>query len=885
MYNVFVPLHLLQQVNQTPGDASALLIEHSEKIETHDIASLIDKKWQAKDGGLHVRSHVEQGMFEIYSNNIFLPDSLIRTVGEMVPEAKPVSTWFVNAINRADRSTPYSFVSTTPNELSLSKNQIALGQWAADDLEASVGDSVMLRYFVPSGFSGLREDSCSFVVAAILPEKYPWVDSTLMPPYPGLAKAGSCTDWAPGIPVDLDKVRPKDEKYWERHRGAPKAFINYTKATQIWDNRFGTATSVRIPSSASSDQKLTDLLNSALSPADFGLHTVDIKESTTKAVEQGISFAPLFIGLSIFTILGALILVWLLSHFLIQSRTNDLRVLSAAGFTRSHLYKLFMFEGVFTVSLGTTAGILFSPLYTTLMLKALGTVWHAAAMTSEISLHIRFPALIVGGIATIGFASIVIFLSLNSVLKAFYLQNKRHDGPPKNVSGRFLFSFLLIIAGIGSSLLVKEPGSTGAAGIFFVSGSVLLSGMLFLFSTFLLQVRRNTQPALFSWKRLCLSNLARGRGRSVATVSVLACALFILGTIQIFKLGSAIDPHDKSGGTGGFWWYGEFSTGVPKEDVSAEALRTRGISIQDDEYTILAMRMKDGDDASCTNLNRVNQPTLLGTTISLLDSLNCFSFAAMLDGIQADNAWSTLDTRLDENTIFGIADQNSMEWIMGKSVGDTLKYIDDNGSTLNVVLAAGLKNSVLHGKVIISEKYFIRHFPSTGGYRLFLSGAQRGKELPIGDALNSFSINKGGYFIPSTERLQSVNSVTNAYLSIFSLLGMLGLLLGSLGLGIVFVRNIDERRFELATLETQGFSRKYIGKLLFFEHAVLVMAGVFAGLIPAIFTSAASVGAGSVIQILILLTIVLVAGFGLIFLGMHMVYHAPMLSVLQDKNE
>ena len=44
--------------------------------------------------------------------------------------------------------------------------------------------------------------------------------------------------------------------------------------------------------------------------------------------------------------------------------------------------------------------------------------------------------------------------------------------------------------------------------------------------------------------------------------------------------------------------------------------------------------------------------------------------------------------------------------------------------------------------------------------------------------------------------------------SIFQLLGGLGLLLGSVGLGVVVLRNVLERRGELAILRAVGFRRR-----------------------------------------------------------------------------
>ena len=53
---------------------------------------------------------------------------------------------------------------------------------------------------------------------------------------------------------------------------------------------------------------------------------------------------------------------------------------------------------------------------------------------------------------------------------------------------------------------------------------------------------------------------------------------------------------------------------------------------------------------------------------------------------------------------------------------------------------------------------------------------------------------------PAAERLQSYLDAENAYLATFQALGGMGLLLGTLGLTVVLVRSVWERRGELAAL-------------------------------------------------------------------------------------
>jgi ABC-type antimicrobial peptide transport system permease subunit len=86
---------------------------------------------------------------------------------------------------------------------------------------------------------------------------------------------------------------------------------------------------------------------------------------------------------------------------------------------------------------------------------------------------------------------------------------------------------------------------------------------------------------------------------------------------------------------------------------------------------------------------------------------------------------------------------------------------------------------------------------------------------------------------PAVRRLNAFNAVQNTYLGTFQVLGGLGLLLGSAGLGIVVLRNVLERRGELGLLTAVGFRRREVQRLVLSEHAVLLGLGLALGILAA----------------------------------------------------
>jgi len=83
------------------------------------------------------------------------------------------------------------------------------------------------------------------------------------------------------------------------------------------------------------------------------------------------------------------------------------------------------------------------------------------------------------------------------------------------------------------------------------------------------------------------------------------------------------------------------------------------------------------------------------------------------------------------------------------------------------------------------------------------------------------------------EYLASFHRVENTYLSTFQTLGGLGLLLGTVGLATVLLRNVLERRRELALLAAVGYRRSHFLLMAGAENLLLVGGGLAAGAICA----------------------------------------------------
>ncbi len=242
----------------------------------------------------------------------------------------------------------------------------------------------------------------------------------------------------------------------------------------------------------------------------------------------------------------------------------------------------------------------------------------------------------------------------------------------------------------------------------------------------------------------------------------------------------------------------------------------------------------DGDDASCLNLNQVQQPRILGVDPEIFDEKQVFSFANLLNPVNENNPWLALNNTYESNVIPAFADQTVITWGLIKKVGDTLLYHNESGELIKLLLVGGLNNSIFQGNILIAKNQFRKHFPSVGGSKVMLIETPAADKNEVAELLKAQLKDFGLELTPATTRLSEFNSVTNTYLAVFMALGGLGVLIGTFGLGIVLLRNMLDRKQELALLLAMGYRKQQVFLLIFSENLFLLIIGLLIGILAAI---------------------------------------------------
>jgi putative ABC transport system permease protein len=239
-------------------------------------------------------------------------------------------------------------------------------------------------------------------------------------------------------------------------------------------------------------------------------------------------------------------------------------------------------------------------------------------------------------------------------------------------------------------------------------------------------------------------------------------------------------------------------------------------------------RLLPGDEASCLNLLRPGRPRLLGVPADR-KALHGFRFRRTLDLPAGGDPWSLLDRDLGPGVVPVIADENSAQWILHLPLGEDLAMADEAGRPLKLRLVAILEKGLLQSELLLSEAQLLRHFPSRSGWSFFLLAPPAAQAAEVAQSLEA-ALGRYGFDVQTTaERIAAYQAVEETYLSTFQTLGGLGLLLGTLGLGVALLRSVLERRGELAVLRACGFRRRRLAVLVTAENAVLLGLGLLLG--------------------------------------------------------
>ena len=181
-----------------------------------------------------------------------------------------------------------------------------------------------------------------------------------------------------------------------------------------------------------------------------------------------------------------------------------------------------------------------------------------------------------------------------------------------------------------------------------------------------------------------------------------------------------------------------------------------------------------------------------------------------------------------------IGDANSMTYVLHLGLGEDFLLPRVGETPLKLRLVATLSDSIFQGELLMSEDSFRRHFPEVDGFRFLLVDTEPSNASAAAELLEQRLADFGLDVQSTADKLAGFHRVENTYLSTFQTLGGLGLVLGTFGLAAVLLRNVLERRRELALLRAVGYRARDFSLMIVAENSLLLFLGLVTGSASAI---------------------------------------------------
>ncbi len=857
---VFVPLRTLERALGLEDRANVLLVSAKTREASVDaLETALGEAIALEDLGVRVRGVPQAGAVQLDTTSALVDGSLqkaattaAKNLGLRVGE---VFVYLANTIRVGEREVPYSLVAALDPasleavagvEVTSADGEpppIVLNEWVAMDLGAVPGSRVTLEYFLWHEDGRMETGSTPFSLAAVTPLEGRAADPDLVPEYPGITESLRLADWDPPFPVDLDRIRQKDEDYWDDHRATPKAFVPLAVGQRLWGHRLGGLTGMRLVPETAADLGETRGLFAAALLAELGRRgappgfaVVPVRQAALAAARGSIDFGEYFAYFSFFLVVAALLLAGLFFRLGLEGRLRELGLLGALGYPSSRVRRLFLAEGALLSGLGGLIGAFAAAGYAALVLWGLRSLWAEGLGTRDLDLHLGVASPLLGAVGAGLAALLSVVWTLRSVqrlpprmLLAGTLEPWVKPTPARRrrklLPAGLTLVALLLVAASGAGAVPQTAG-------FFGAGGLLLAAAL-LYAGRLVAGRPSAAAAVTSVLGLGLRGVSFRPGRSVLCIALVASATFVIVAVGSFRREGA-DIEARDGESGGYRLQAWSVAPLHHDLTSAEgraALALEGVALEG--IDVGRFRARVGEDASCLNLYQPRVPTVIAASPSFIEERR-FSFAASLaeSPEEHDNPWRLLEREVDsEGAIPVIVDASALTYVLHQSLGDVMS-LGETGVRVRFVgtLAPGL----LQGELITSERHFLQAFPGEAGYRFFLFDVDAERAPALSQDLESHLSDFGFDVTETAERLRDLHRVENTYIATFQALGALGLLLGTVGLAAVLMRNALEQRGALALLRAVGYRRAHMTRMVLAENVVLVGLGFLAGAVPAL---------------------------------------------------
>lgn len=783
--------------------------------------------WRSDYSGLNISTHT--GYTAITSSRIFLQPLLVETICRNNPSTNRLQSYLANHLRGKQANIPYSFVTAIDryNGKKLADDEVILSDYSAQRLNVERGDFVTMSYFVADDLKNISSDSIKLRIVDIIPLEQLTQDKGLSANFPGLSDVDRCSEWDSDLPIDMDLITDEDEDYWNKYKHTPKAIVAYNAVEKAWSSDYGNATALRIdsPNNPNLDN---------LTPEMFGVQLLHPRADALIAANNGVDFSSLFLALGFFIVAAALLLMYTPLAEMYAQRQDEIQTMQMMGYTKRRLKRQLYKESAPIILTGAILGCVCGIVYTEVILWLLESVWKGATHTAAFTLSLR-PLTLFGG-SVIG-----ISCSLGVVVQAVRsaINSSENDSPQRSdrviVVKLTISSIALSLATIGLYIYCLS----GAAPVMLSVANGCLA-MLAITSIILMQIIRLHHNDLtqkhFTLERLTRSTLYAHRQQAVLSLLVLSFSVFTVFVVGLNRR-SFDNLTNLQSSTGGYSLWCESSVALHHDPASQMGRKELGIDNEwDEQVKVLTFMRYGADDASCLNLNKVSEPTVLGVDFGTMAEDEFTLGRNIYKEESPKKIFAALQHHIADGVYPALVDATVLQWSLGKELGDTLYYRQEDGRQVAIVLAATLTGGLFQGNILIDKSLFKLSWPEQNGCNIFLvkTPDDTAKITHIKQILAQGLYEYGLRATTSAERLAMFNQVTDTYLSIFMTLGSIGLLLGIFSLVVVVRKTLTRNSQHTRQMILMGYSTSTLQDILYRENAFAPQYAIVIGIVGAI---------------------------------------------------
>ena len=861
--NLFLPMTTLQETLGKKGMINTVIISNSgdeltgtEKDEkvVEALQAVLDDLFGLSEVGYKVLA--ENDRIVLTHRDVLFEEKEDFQLHDSIPTSG-LLTYFVNSIGHGNSSLSYSTLTGLDPladdafgdfhsggsilELKeIGEDEILINNWTAEKLGAGIGDTISINYTILDNNYRRTDHEVSLRVKAVVDITGKAADRWLMPDIPGIKEIDTCDEWAPPFDINLSSIRDADREYWNLYGGIPKGYIDLALAQRLFGSFQGDLTHLKIL--AGENSTILNELDNTQGAGDFGITVKTVKADHLATREGMWIFTGMFLAFGAMIIIAGALLIVNIFMGMVLNRRREIGILRSQGTGNFQVGMTFFTEGAVYSLASAALGVGFGIAVGRSIVYGLNTVWARSVESNDLSLYFTSSTILVSFalglfVCMISIIIPVFLISRMNVTDTIYVRRRGSGASRETAVGGIMGIWkknrrlLLNVAGslmvlyvfIYSIFIMKgECGSLVTS--FMVHGSILVLGFFLLLANNLSGIARRLGRT-GAVGRIAVSGVMRRRTRTFLAVLSLSFVVFIIVALSVIDSNQQRRLDDELDRQSGGYDIMAISTIPVTSDIASS---DHGFM---DDASVVQIRSVGEPGGTCSNMNARFPPQMIGAPHEFIED-NKVSFSSSIHKGKSDREiWRALEGEgegKDEAYIPIVVDMNTLVWVYGGGLGDTFTVTGDLGNEHTLKVTGIMDNSIFAGMFIMSESNIERIFPLTAKYTYFLFRT----EAAPGDTALEIEREMADYGMDASVTRDVVRDnmdFESSYMRIFQFYLVLGLLVGSAGIGVIVYRSANERKFEMGVLRSLGMGDRRVALSFIYEASIISVSGIVIG--------------------------------------------------------